>query len=158
MRAASVSPEVSVDASRVSDTVITAMRTGTKARAWARRCVVGGVVIVVVLVGVGRRRRRRGLNRRMIGRPGSVRDFVETGRGAVAAAVVHPVIGQEALDVGTGLGRAHAFDEHQRVVFLAVARGQPLRNLQRSGIVGGAQLDEVAVVAIEQLGDVALPK
>src|ERR1700678_409257 len=99
MRAASVSPDVSLDASRVSETVSTAMRTGTKATVSSMRC--EGIADDQ---GSGRlfwqgRRPRRNRRACMISRPQAFGRFVERRRTLLRALGVHPVIGHHIFDV-----------------------------------------------------------
>src|SRR5215472_18985057 len=104
MRATSVSPETSLLASRVSETVITAMRTGMNATLSSRR----GAGIAHDGIGRhGRRGRRRRYRagkricapRRMVDRPLAARGLVETLSVASHAAAIHPVIRHHALHI-----------------------------------------------------------
>src|SRR5258707_748275 len=117
MRPASVSPDLSLAASRVSDTVMTAMRTGTKATLSS----IPGIAVHCVgwRRGDRGRARRRRLRGRNIDRPLSGRRRVEARRQLAHATAVHPVIHEQALYIGARLRDANAFDEEERVVFLA---------------------------------------
>src|ERR1043166_312096 len=124
MRASSVSPEVSVEESRVSDTVITAMRTGTKARVSSMR--EGGIADEGVGGGIrllgllrqrrgGRKRRKRRAMRPVV-RPIAGGGLVQRRGGLAHALAVHPVVSHEPLHIGASLRRRHALDEQQRIV------------------------------------------
>src|SRR4249920_735228 len=95
MRAASVSPETSSAGLRVSDTVMIAIRTGTNA------CVssIRWDVVILFLFGDGRRGRGSGLPRRLVGGPAARSRFRQCRRIEPQPPPVHPVIGQQPLDV-----------------------------------------------------------
>src|SRR3569832_441193 len=158
MRAARVSPDLSSAKVRVSDTVMIAMRTGTKAMLSSIPGIAddGGGRRRSGRCGRTRRGRQRRLCRRMIDRPAAGGGLVEAGRGVAHAAIVHPVIHEHALYVDAGLEDADALDEGQRIVFLAEACVLPARHAGGAGVVGGGHVDEIAAVLVEQIGEVAL--
>src|SRR5258708_14637380 len=95
MRWASVSPDLSLAVSRVSDTVMTAMRTATKATLSS----IPGIADHRVgwRSGDGWRARRGRLRGRDIDRPLSGRRRVEARPQLAHATAIHPVIHEQAL-------------------------------------------------------------
>src|ERR1700678_3539217 len=120
MRAASVSPDVSLDSSRVSETVRTAMRTGTKGTVSSIGCC--GIAYDHIL-----RRRRVLCSIAAIFRPFAESRLIERRRLFAISARIHPIIGQDALDVIARLHRRHAFDEEKRVLHHGAACSHPAR-------------------------------
>src|SRR5271154_6265963 len=105
IRAASVSPDVSLDSSRVSETVRTAMRTGTKGTLSS----IGSCCIAHHHVLHGRSGRRIG----PIFRPIALGRLVERRRIFAGSTSIHPIIGKHTLDVVARLAGRHALDEEE---------------------------------------------
>src|SRR5215472_8247049 len=115
MRATSVSPETSLLASRVSETVRTAMRTGMNAMLSSRR---GVGIAYDSISGQDRCRRHCAGNwicgrRGVIDRPLAGCSFVEALCITPHTATVHPMIRHHAFHIGARLGDWHALDEEQ---------------------------------------------
>ena len=157
-RAASASPEVSFEASRVSETVSTAMRTGTKAIDSSMRC--GGIA------DQGVAGRRLGVcsgatltetpSLVLIVRPLALRRFVERGRIGFGALCVQPIIRHHVLDVVARLRIGNALDEEQRIVGEIGPRTEPARQRRRPGVVGGGKLEQISVRLFHQILQIAL--
>src|SRR5271155_5690220 len=125
MRAASVSPDVSLDSSRVSETVRTAMRTGTNATDSSIGCC--GIAYDHIL-----RRRRILCSIAAVLRPFAESRLVQRGRLFASPPCVHPIIRQNALDVVARLHRRHALDEEKRILHHGAARTHPARQRARA--------------------------
>ena len=120
MRAASVSPEVSSAALRVSDTVSTAMLTGMKGRLSSMRAMgCSGRPAPSVQAGG----RFLGGSRGMIARPVADGEFVQARRGQAQPGGVDPGVGERARHEGARLVQRDRLDEQQRVA-VVVDRGR----------------------------------
>src|SRR6185437_2578448 len=136
-RASRISPETSFSRVRVSETVITAMRTGMNSRG----CCSGMDRPRSV-----RSRTRCGL---AVGRPSAGRGLVEAGRRLAQAAMIHPHVGHHPLDVITRLGQWDGLDEKQRIV-VVVAERLPFGEIAFARIVRGGNAEEIAVLPLQE--------
>src|SRR5512132_1954178 len=106
MRSASTSPDVSVSRVRLSETVRTAMLTGSSGRLGSVAAMFGDLDRAA---------------RAVVARPAAGGQRVERRRGLPQAMPVDPQIGENVLDEGTGLAGRDRLDEHQRIGRLCVA-------------------------------------
>src|SRR4051794_38812848 len=159
MRSARVSPDVSLAAVRVSDTVRTAMLTGMKGRLSSRRAM--DRASGWSCAGSVQARHQEGHFALMIKwrEAGKLAggQIVEAGRRQMHAGRVDPGISQDVGDEATCFRNRNGFDEQQRVVVVVNVRA-PTQKIAGTGIIAGQHADQIVVDAVlpRQVGDVVL--